>query len=164
MKSRSLTSLQHPTLNKKTWKMKSVLVVMSIFKKSWSFWRHVWLASSLLKQILKNNSREVSFQSTYHLFSKSNNDSARRNWRQAWSRASTQSCVSAKALVGRLTEGELHHWCIMEPILVLQQKKHLPLFDHACKTSWSCFNLFQFLLVTWLKIPQNFPCQISLYC
>jgi len=44
---------------KKTRKMKSVLAVMSIFKKSWSFWRHVWLASSLLEQILKNNSMKV---------------------------------------------------------------------------------------------------------
>ena len=64
---------------KKTQKMKSVLVVISIFKKSCSCWRQVWLASSLLEQILKNNSREVSFHSTYHLCSKPNNDSARRN-------------------------------------------------------------------------------------
>jgi hypothetical protein len=57
-KSRSPTSLQR-FWTKKTRKMKSVLTVTSIFKKSWSFWRHVWLASSLLEQILKNNSRKV---------------------------------------------------------------------------------------------------------
>jgi len=39
--------------------MKSVLAVTSIFKKSWSLWRQVWLASSLLEQILKNNFGEV---------------------------------------------------------------------------------------------------------
>jgi len=59
MKNRSPMSLQHSILNEKTRKMKSVLAVMSIFKKSWSFWRHVWLTSSLLEQILKNNSRKV---------------------------------------------------------------------------------------------------------
>jgi len=45
-------------LNEKTRKMKRVLTITSIFK-SWSFWRQVWLASSLLEQILKNYSREV---------------------------------------------------------------------------------------------------------
>jgi hypothetical protein len=56
--------------------------------------------------------------------------------------ASTQSNVSAKVFVGRLTEGELHHRCIMEPFLVQQKKKKKkkkkkkpPQFDHACKTS-----------------------------
>ena len=39
--------------------MKRVLTIMSIFK-SRSFWRQVWLASSLLEQIMKNNSRKVS--------------------------------------------------------------------------------------------------------
>jgi len=53
MKSRSPTSLQHLTLSEKTRKMKSVLVVTSIFKKSWSLWRKTWLASSLLEQNLE---------------------------------------------------------------------------------------------------------------
>jgi hypothetical protein len=39
--------------------MKSVLAVMSIFKKSWSFWIPARLAYSLLEQILKNDSRKV---------------------------------------------------------------------------------------------------------
>jgi hypothetical protein len=67
--------------------------------------------------------------------------------------ASTQSNVSAKVFVGRLTEGELHHRCIIEPILVLQKKKknYLSLIMPA-KLLDFCFNLFQFLLVIWLTI------------
>jgi len=111
-------------LNEKTWKMKNVLTITSIFK-SWSFWKQAWLASSLLEQILRNYSREVSFQSTYHLCSKPNNDLARRNWGQTWSRAWTQLNISAKAFVGRLIERELHHICRMEPVLVLPKNNHL---------------------------------------
>ena len=59
MKNRSPTSLQHPTLSKKHGRRRVCSRVMSIFKKSWSFWRQVWVASSLLKQILRNNSKEV---------------------------------------------------------------------------------------------------------
>ena len=102
-----------------------------IFKKSWSLWRQVWLASSLLEKILKNNSGECSFQSTYHLCSNSNNDSARRNWGQTWSRASTQSNISAKAFVGRPTEGELYHICRMEPVLILSQNNYICLIMPA---------------------------------
>jgi hypothetical protein len=105
--------------------MKSMIVVTSIFKKSWSLWRQAWLASNLLKQILKNNSGECSFQSIYHLRSNPNNDSTRRNLGQTWSRASTQSNIFVKAFVGRLSEEELHHGCIMEPVLVLSKNNYL---------------------------------------
>jgi hypothetical protein len=66
--------------------------------------------------------------------------------------ASTQSNVSAKNFVGRLTEGELHHRCIMEPILVLQKKKNYLSLIMPAKLLDFCFNLFQFLLVIWLTI------------
>jgi hypothetical protein len=36
-----------------------MLIVTSIFKKSWSLWLKAWLASSLLEQKLKNNSGKV---------------------------------------------------------------------------------------------------------
>jgi hypothetical protein len=67
--------------------------------------------------------------------------------------ASTQSNVSAKVFVGRLTEGELHHRCIMEPFLVQKKKKknnHRLIMP--AKILDFCFNLFQFLLVIWLTI------------
>jgi len=48
-----------PDFERETQKMKSVLAITFIFKKSWSLWRQAWLASSLLEQILKNNSGEV---------------------------------------------------------------------------------------------------------
>jgi hypothetical protein len=44
---------------------------------------------------------------------------------QTWSRASTQSSISAKAFIGRLTKGELHHHCKMEPVLVLPKNNYL---------------------------------------
>jgi hypothetical protein len=37
----------------------------------------------------------------------------------------TQSSISAKAFVGRLTEGELHHRCRMEHVLVLPKNNYL---------------------------------------
>jgi hypothetical protein len=84
-----------------------------------------------------------SFELTNHLCSKPNNDSAQRNWGQTWSRASTQFNISAKAFVGRLTEGELHYICRMEPVLVLPKNNHLclimPLF-FCCfmqRTNWT---------------------------
>jgi hypothetical protein len=36
-----------------------------------------------------------------------------------------------------------------------KKKNKKPLFDHAYKTSLCCFNLFQFLLVMWLKISYS---------
>ena len=164
MKSRSPTSLQHPTLNEKTRKMKSVLVVTSIFKKSWSFWRHVWLASSLLEQKLKNNSRKVPSNWPIIFLQNPTTTLPKEIGGKRRSRALTQSCISAKALVGRLTEGELHYRCIMEPILVLQKKKKCLCLIMPAELLNFVSTCSSFLLITWLKIPQHFPCQMSLSC
>ena len=113
LKNRSPTSQQHLTLSEKHGRWRACSPWRPFSRRVGSLWRQVWLASSLLEQILKNNSGECSFQSTYHLCSNSNNVSARRNWGQTWSRVSTQS------------EGELHHHCRMESVLVLPKNNYL---------------------------------------
>jgi hypothetical protein len=145
MKSRSPTSLQHPTLNEKTWKMKSVLVVMFIFKKSWSFWRHVWLASSLLEQILKNNSRKVPSNRPI-IFVQNPTMTLPEEIRGKHGQEPRHNHVFLQKLWWEgWIEGELHHRCIMEPILVLQKKK-TSVWSCLQKFLIFCFNLFQFFV------------------
>jgi hypothetical protein len=139
-----------PNFERKTWEIKNVLVAALILEKSWSLWTKAWLASSLLEQTLKNTSGEGPSNRSA-IFVQTPTTQPKETGGQTWSKASTQS------------EGELHRR--MEPVLVLLKKKRLPLLDHACKNFLIfCFNLSQFLSVIWLKIPQGFPCPMSLSC
>ena len=142
-----------PNFEQKTWEIKNVLVAALIFKKSWSLWTKAWLTSSLLEQISKNISREIPSNWPDIFVQTPTTTQPKETGGQTGSKASTQS------------EGGLHHHCSMEPVLVLLKKKK------RATPAWSCmqklldfFNLFQFLSVIWLKIPQVFPCPMSLSC
>ena len=122
------------------------------FSKSWSLWTKAWLAFSLLEQTLKNTSGEGP-SNRFAIFVQTPTTQPKETGGQTWSKASTQS------------EGELH--CRMEPVLVLLKKKK----KSKATPAWPClqifldfFNLFQFLSIIWLKIPQDFPCPMSLSC
>jgi hypothetical protein len=138
-----------PNFEQKTLEIKNVLASAPIFKKSWSLWTKAWLTSSLLEQILIPSSWPIIFVQT------PTTTQPKETGGQTWSKASTQS------------KGELH--CRMEPVLVLLKKK---IYKNSKATpAWSClqkfldfFNIFQFLSVIWLKIPQGFPCPMSLSC
>ena len=138
-----------PNFEKKTLEIKNVLASAPIFKKSWSLWTKAWLASSLLEQTLKNTFGEGP-SNRFAIFVQTPTTQPKEIGGQTWLKASTQS------------EGELHHYCRMESVLVLP--KSYPCLIMPAKISWFFFNLFQFLLVIWLKIPQDFLCQMSLSC
>jgi hypothetical protein len=133
-----------PNFEQKTWEIKNVLVAALIFKKSWSLWTKAWLASRLLEQKLIPSNWPIIFVQT------PTTTQPKETGGQTWSKASTQS------------EGELLRR--MEPVFVLLKKK-------KTTPAWSClqkfldfFNLFQFLSVIWLNMPQDFFCQMSLSC
>jgi len=79
----------------------------------------VWLTSSSLEQILGNTSGEglstqpVTFNQT------PTTTQPEKNKGQTWSRASTQSSISAKVVVGRLIEGGFYQSWRMEPVLIV---------------------------------------------
>jgi len=143
--------------------MKSVLAVTSIFKKSWSLWRQVWLASSLLEQILKNNFGEVPSNRPIIFFQ-------------------TPTTTQPEEIRGNHGQEPQHNPAFLQNFCGKADRRGIaPLLQNgACSYSakkittsiWSClqnflifcFNPFRFLLVIWLKIPQDFPCQMSLYC
>ena len=136
-----------PNFEQKTLEIKNVLASAPIFKKSWSLWTKAWLASSLLEQKLIPSNWPIIFVQTPTI------TQPKETGGQTWSKASTQS------------EGELLRR--MEPVLVFSTKKKIS----KATPAWPClqkfldfFNLFQFLSIIWLKIPQDFPCPMSLSC
>jgi hypothetical protein len=139
-----------PNFERKTWEIKNVLVAALILEKSWSLWTKAWLASSLLEQTLKNTSGEGPSNRSAIFVQPPTTTQPKETGGQTWSKASTQS------------EGELHHHCRMEPVLVLPK---ITTSVRSClQKLLDVFNLFQFLSVIWLKIPQDFLCQMSLSC
>jgi len=146
MKSRFLTSLQHQTTSERHGRWRAC-------SQERPFSRGVGVSEDEHDSPLAYSSKYwkvtlgSSFQPTYHFFSNPDNDSARRNWGQTWSRASTQSNISAKAFVGRLTEEELHHSCRMEFVLVLSKNNYLWLIMPSKLLDF----LFQPVLVLWVS-------------
>jgi len=150
MKSGSPLSLQHPILSKKTLEIKNVLAATPIFKKSWSLWTKAWLTSSLLEQISKNISREI--PSNWPIIFVQNNDSTRRNWGANM----VKSLNTIRRGIAPPFQNKAYS-CSAKKIINTSARSCLQkLLDF--------FNLFQFLSVIWLKIPQDFPCPLSLSC
>jgi len=136
-----------PNFEQKTLEIKNVLASAPIFKKSWSLWTKAWLASSLLEQKLIPSNWPIIFVQTPTI------TQPKETGGQTWAKASTQF------------EGELHRRTASQFLSCSKRKKS------KATPAWSClqkfldfFNLFQFLSVIWLKIPQDFPYPMSLSC
>ena len=135
-----------PNFERKTWEIKNVLVAALIFKKSWSLWTKAWLASSLLEQKLIPSNWPIIF-------------------------VQPQQQLNPKKLGGKHDQKPQHNPkgnCFTEwsQFLFCSKRK-----KSKATPAWSClqkfldfFNLFQFLSVIWLKMPQDFLCQMSLSC
>jgi len=136
-----------PNFEQKTLEIKNVLASAPIFKKSWSLWTKAWLASSLLEQKLIPSNWPIIFVQTPTI------TQPKETGGQTWAKASTQF------------EGELHRRTASQFLSCSKRKKS------KATPAWSglqkfldFFNLFQFLSVIWLKIPQDFPYPMSLSC
>jgi len=108
-----------PDFERKAQQIKIVLVVTSTFKKSWSLRRKAWLASSLLEQKLKNNSGEVPSNWSIIFVQTPTTTQPEEIGGKYGQEPQHNTTFLKKAFVWRLTEGELHHQCRMESVLVL---------------------------------------------
>ena len=120
--------------------MKSVLAVMSIFKKSWSFWIPARLAYSLLEQILKNDSRKVHSNRPFIFVQNPTTTQPEEIGGKHWS-----ICLNAIQRFCKSFCGKANRRGIAPPVhngafsCSAKKKKKPPQFDHACKTSWFLF-------------------------
>jgi len=147
-----------------------VLTVTLIFKKSWSLWRQALLASRLLEQILGNNSGEVHSNWPIIFVQTPTTTHPEDIGGKHGRKPQQQSIISTKAFVGRLTEGELHHSCRMEHVLILSKNNYLwlimlsKLLDFFVST---CFSLVDKLIMSQdfslLNKIMYFPVFISHY-
>jgi len=139
--------------------MKSVLTIKPIFKKSWSLWRQAWLASSLLEQILGNTSEEGP---STHLVTFNQ----------------SPTTTQPEEIRGKHGQGPQHNPTFLQKLLwegwpkgnciTVAEWSMFLLCPKITTSVWSClqnfliffFTMFQFLLVIWLIMPQDFLCQM----
>jgi len=118
--------------------MKSVPAVTSIFKKSWSFWRHVWLASSYSSKYWKITLGKFLPTDLTSLFKIQQRLSSKKLGANMVKMPPHNPIFLQKSFCGKVDRRGIAP-SVQNGACSWSAKKKLPQFDLACKTSWFLF-------------------------